>query len=164
MSLRSKNSFTGFTIAEMLIALAVMGMLLAAVAIAFNASVINYQVNEDIFKSISAARQAMHRMTTEIRTAEAIDPNTPNNVCSLLLADGATIIDYRYEAGEQKLYLDTGGTGYLLCNNVTTMTFTKNSGFCDSVPCIKSVEISMTVSSGNESQTISAAAVVRRNL
>jgi prepilin-type N-terminal cleavage/methylation domain-containing protein len=161
---RKTRSSVGFTIAELLIALAVVSILLTAVAIAFNASVTNYRVNENIFKSISAARQAIHRMTTEIRTAEAVDPNTANSICSLILADGATIVDYRYEADEDKLYLDVGGNDYLLCENVTAMTFTKNLETGESGLYVKSVQISMTVTSGDISQTISAAAVVRRNL
>ncbi len=48
---------TGFTIAELLLALAVAGMLLAAVAFAFNASIINYRENEDIFKAINSKRR-----------------------------------------------------------------------------------------------------------
>ena len=38
----------GFTLVELLLALAITGILLAAVAVAFNASVINYSENEDI--------------------------------------------------------------------------------------------------------------------
>jgi len=165
MSARSNRSFIGFTIAELLIALTLMSILLTAVAIAFNASVINYRVNEDIFKSISAARQSMHRMTTELRTADTVDPNTANNICRLILADRATIVDYRYEAGEDKLYLDTGGNAYLLCDNVTAMNFTINTATSESGQVyVESVQISMTVGSGNVSQSISAAAVIRRNL
>jgi prepilin-type N-terminal cleavage/methylation domain-containing protein len=164
MSTRTTKSSVGFTIAELLIALAVVSILLTAVAIAFNASVTNYRVNENIFKSISAARQAMHRMTTEIRTAEAVDPNTGSNICSLILADEATLVDYRYQPSEDTLYLDTGGDSYLLCENVTAMTFSKNIETGEYGPYVKSVQISMTVTSGDISQTISAAAVVRRNL
>jgi len=164
MSDRTTRSLAGFTIAEMLIALAVMGLLLTAVAFAFNASIINYRQNEDIFKSINSARQSLHRMTTQLRTAEAVDPNTANNVCSFILADGSTCIAYRFEPGESKLYLDSGGSAYLMCENVTAMAFTKNTATGEHDLYVESVQISMTVYSGNVSHTISATAVVRRNL
>ena len=73
MSTRSTKSAAGFTIAELLIALAITGILLAAVAVAFNASFTNYRENEDIFKSINKARQVLFRITTQIRTG-LVDP------------------------------------------------------------------------------------------
>ena len=68
----TKKNKCGFTIAEMLIALAVMGILLTAVAIAFNASAINYNENQDMFNALNSGRQAMMRMTSELRTAEKV--------------------------------------------------------------------------------------------
>jgi prepilin-type N-terminal cleavage/methylation domain-containing protein len=53
----------GFSLAELLIALAIAAMLLVAVAVAFNASATNYQQNEDIFKVVNSARQALCRIT-----------------------------------------------------------------------------------------------------
>jgi hypothetical protein len=44
------------------------------------------------------------------------------------------------------------------------MTFTRRTETVDAVTYVKSVQISMTVASGNVSKTLSAAAVVRRNL
>jgi prepilin-type N-terminal cleavage/methylation domain-containing protein len=164
MSIRTTKSSNGFTIAELLIALALMAFLLAAVAFAFNASIMNYRQNEDIFKSVNAARQTLHRITTQLRTAEAVDPNTANNVCSFILADGSTCIAYRYEPGESKLYLDSGGNAYLMCQNVTAMTFTKNTATGEHGLYVENVQISMTVCSGNISHTISASVVIRRNL
>jgi len=164
MSARINKSLDGFTIAELLITLAIMALLLTAMAFAFNASMINYRQNEDIFKSINAARQALHRITTQLRTAEAVDSNTPNNVCSFILADGFTCIAYRYESGESKLYLDSGGNAYLMCENVTAMTFAKNTATGEHGLYVENVQISMTVFSGNISNTISATVVIRRNL
>jgi prepilin-type N-terminal cleavage/methylation domain-containing protein len=164
MSTGKTKLSTGFTIAEMLVTLAIMGLLLTAVAIAFNASAVNYRENEDIFKSVNAARQAMHRMITQLRTAEAVDPNTASNICQLILSDGSTVIAYRYAADEDKLYLDSGGNAYLMCDNVTAMTFTKNIALGTYGLYVRSVLISMTVGNGNVSQTVSAATTVRRNL
>ena len=158
---------TGFTIAELLLALAIASMLLAAVAVAFNASIINYQQNEDIFKAINSARQAMFRMISQLRTANAVDPNSPANECALITTDGDDIT-YRYNSGDNKLYLitndDLTDSDYVLCDNVTAMTFTRDTVIEDMQTIVKSVQISITVSSNNVQQTVSAAVVIRKNL
>jgi len=163
--MKKTRNKTGFTIAELLIALAISGILLAAVAVAINGSVINYEQNEDIFKTINSARQALFRITTQLRTANAADPNSPSNQCTFITADGENIT-YDFRAANKKLYLITNSDGqeYLLCDNVTAMTFTKNVVTEDSLIKVKSVQINMTVASGNVQKTISSAAVIRRNL
>jgi len=168
------NAKAGFTIAELLIALALAAMLLAAVAVAFNASAMNYRENEDIFKTVNNARQSLFRMTSQLRTAGyevspdvwgGVDPSAPSNECSFFTSSGQNIT-YRYNSGDNKLYLvtndDLTDSDYVLCDNVTTMTFTKTP--TDDGSDCKSVQISMTVASGNVQKTISAAAVIRRNL
>jgi prepilin-type N-terminal cleavage/methylation domain-containing protein len=157
----------GFTIAELLIALAISAILLVAVAVAFNASATNYQQNEDIFKTVNSARQALFRMTSQLRTAGAVDPNAPNNECTMITAAGENIT-YRYNSGDNKLYLitndDLSDSDYVLCDNVTAMTCTKTSVIEDTLIKVKNVQISITVMSGNVQKMISAAAVIRRNL
>ncbi len=160
-----------FTIIELLIALAISSLLLTALAVAFNASVINYTENEDIFKAVNQARQALFRITTELRTAAAVDPNTPANECTMITAQGQDIT-YRYVSGDQTLYLVTNGStsdpDYTLCENVSAMTFTPETYVEDvggtPTAFVKSMQISMTVQVDQQIQTISAAAVVRRNL
>jgi len=163
MSTRADKSTAAFTIAELLIALAITGILLAAVAVAFNAAAINCRENENIFKTINNARQALFRITTQIRTG-LVDPNDISNTdrCTLLCADGSQVT-YRYDSTNNTLYLrdDSTGTDYVLCKNVTAMTFKKDNTATGDV---KSVQISMTVQSGNRQRTVSAAAVVRKNL
>jgi Tfp pilus assembly protein FimT len=164
MSDRPTKSAAAFTMAELLIALAITGLLLAAVAVAFNASIINYRENEDIFKTINSARQALVRITSQIRTG-LVDPCdiSSEDRCKLLCANGSEIT-YRYDSADNKLYLHEHGTGtdYVLCDNVTAMTFIKAP--TDDGLDVKSVQISITVVSGNIQQTLSAAAVVRKNL
>jgi len=164
MSTKPDKFTAGFTIVEVLLALAITGMLLAAVAVAFNASVTNCRENEDVFKTINSARQALVRITSQIRTG-LVDPNDISNEdrCKLLCADGSEIT-YQYDSVAHKLYLHDHGTGsdYVLCDNVTAMTFKKDND----TPAgdVKSVQISMTVESGNIQRTVSAAAVVRKVL
>ena len=160
---RDTSCEDGFTIAELLIALAITSILLVAVAVAFNASITNYRENEDIFKAVNNARQAMFRVTSQLRTG-LVDPNVlSEDRCKLLCADGSTVT-YRYDNTDNKLYLYDHDTGndYVLCDNVTAMTFRKDN----STPTgdVRSVQISMTVVSGNFQRTVSAAAVVRKVL
>jgi prepilin-type N-terminal cleavage/methylation domain-containing protein len=161
MSTRPTKSAAGFTLAELLIALAVMGILLTAVAVAFNASFTNYRENEDIFKTVNKARQALYRITSQLRDANSVDPNSPINECAIETAEHS-FETYRYNNGDSKLYLDVSGNSYVLCDNVAAMTFTKTRTI-DGIE-VKSVQISMTVASGDTQRTISAAAVIRRNL
>ena len=158
----------GFTIVELLISLAIASMLLASIAVAINASIINYRENEDMFKVINSARQALLRITNHIRTADAADPNSPANECSLIAANGDDIT-YQYNNGDNKLYLidNVSSNSYVLCENVTAMTFTKQTFLDNSVPPVtkvRGVQVSITVARGNAERKISAAAVIRRNL
>jgi len=167
MSTRPTKSAAGFTIAELLIALVVTGILLTAVAVAFNASAINYRENNDIFNAVNSARQALTRMTSQLRTANpefgAVDPMAPANRCSLHTATNEDIT-YEFRSADNKLYLITNSNGqeYVLCDNVTAMSFIKTP--TDDGSDCKSVQISMTVQSDNVQRTLSAAAVIRRNL
>ena len=162
-----KNAKAGFTIVELLLALAIAGMLLAAIAVAINASAKNYQENEDTFKAVNSARQALFRITSQLRTAIAVDPNAPSNECTMITAAGENIT-YRYNSGDSKLYLitndDLSDSDYVLCDNVTAMTCAKTAELVDSVIVVKNVQISLTVASDDIKKTISAAATIRRNL
>jgi len=164
MSTRKNKS--GFTIVELLISLAITVILLTAVAIAFNASAINYKQNESIFKTVNSARQALYRITTQLRIAEEVDSTTTDNLCTLLRHQGDAGITYKYDNSDNTLYLIDNSTAlpYTLCENVTAMTFSKNTAVINGLIGVKSVQISMTVSDGNITQKLSAAAVIRRNL
>jgi prepilin-type N-terminal cleavage/methylation domain-containing protein len=152
-----------FTIAELLIVLAISGILLAAVAVAFNASVVNYRENEDIFKTINNTRQALFRMTSQLRTGHWVDPNAPSSQCSFYTSADEDIT-YDFRSDDNALYLVTNSDGqeYILCENVTAMNFDRT--LTDDGTDCKSVQISMTVQSGDVQRTLSAAAVIRRNL
>ena len=123
--------------------------------------------NEDIFRSMNSARQAMFRITSQLRTANAVDPNSPVNECALITA-GNEDLTYRYDSSDDKLYLitndDLSDSDYVLCDNVVAMTFTKSTATEGAVTYVKSVQISLTVESGSVQRKVASAAVVRRNL
>ena len=172
---RLQKNDAAFTIIELLLALAITAMLLTAAAVAFNASIKNYEENENIFHSINKARQALFRITTELRTADAVATDDPNTECSLITAQ-LKPITYRFNSGDNKLYLitddDLFDNDYVLCDNVADMTSTRDTfteiedvnGVPVSVTKVRSVQTSMTVKSGNLQRKLSAAAVIRRNL
>jgi len=166
-NIRHTSRRAAFTLVEILIALAITAILLTAVAFAFNASVINYRENENIFKALNSARQALFRITTQLRTAAAVDPNAPVNECTMITAEGDDIT-YRYDNTDNTLCLVTNDNNadddYVLCDSVTAMTFTKDVVTEDGVTKVRGVQVAITVESGGVRKKAAAAAVVRRNL
>jgi len=150
----------GFTVAEVLVALIITGMLMAAIAVSFNASVKNFSDNKEMFYAANKARQALTQIVPRLRTAQSVSSTSPVNECAFY-DDSGQNITYSYNSSEKKLYMVQGGNNRVLCDNVTTMSFTKNTGGTANV---KSVIISMTVAQGNTSQTYTTAVVIRKNL
>lgn len=172
----------GFTIIECLIGLAISAILLAAVAVAFNASIINYRENEDMFWSVNNARQALTRMTSEIRVAGYLDesvvppdwhgvnPADANNICTFwTAATPHELLSYEFRgptysdpACRNKLYLvnHTTNREYVLCDDVLAATFDKI--YTEDGNYVRGVQISLTVQSGGTRRTLSSAAAVRR--
>ena len=101
MHLQKKKSNKAFTLVELLLSLTIMAFLMTALAVAFHASTVNYRANDDLFKSINQARQALVRMTTELRTATAVDTTASTTQCSLLTASGEDI-KYQFNNSEKK--------------------------------------------------------------
>jgi len=168
-----KSTLTrGFTLIEILISLVILGMMMAAVGLAFNASVTNYTSNANMFQAMSTARQAMMRMTSDLRTATAVSSTEPATQCSMTTADGRNIT-YQFDAANNRLNLVVNGSGvnagtYVLCRNVSALTFTRTSAPADPpdhpLAYVKNVRINMSVTVGNEVQTVASAAVIRRNM
>jgi Tfp pilus assembly protein PilW len=147
----------------MLVALAISAILLAAVGVAFNASIVNFRANEDLFKTINSARQALYRITSQLRTGYAVEPIEPSNRCSFFTSADQNI-SYEYRIADHRLYLITNSNGheYVLCTNVTAASFVKTPTALGT-DC-KSVQISLTVQTGSTVKTLAAAAVIRRNI
>lgn len=170
MFVPQKRKQNAFTVIELLVALTIMAMLTTALAFAFDASVKNYNANEGIYKTTNTARQALLRITNDLRTAQAValigsgDPD--NSQCSIILSNG-TDVTYRFDSTDNTLYYDdnTGGNSYVLCENVTAITF-ERSTVPDEPDKIRSVRIVMTLTDdlGKVSQTLAAGSVIRKNL
>ncbi len=151
----------GFTIIECLIGLAISAVLLAAVAVAFNASIINYRENEDMFWSVNNARQALARMTSELRIGYPVNQADPNSQCSFITASGEDIT-YEFRSADHKLYLKKNATNqeYVLCDDVLAARFEKI--YTINGDDVRAVQISLTVQSGGIRRTLSSVAAIRR--
>lgn len=178
-----KKHQKAFTLVELLLSLAIFGMLMAAVAVAFDASVKNYQDNQGIYRTINAARQTLLRLTNDIRTADK-DISVDEDDDHLKLTMSHTINNsiqtktYRFDKTSKNLYLNTGDSEYLIMlgieNDNENDNKPKNRGIVDDLKItpghvngeIRNVRIVMTVTDPDSgvSQTLAAAAVVRRNL
>lgn len=163
---KTQTSRCGFTLVEILMVLMILGVLLTALAGAFSASITNFKVNEDAFKLTNSARQALGRITTELRTANAVAVTEASSQCSLVTSDNRDIT-YKYDSSDSTLYLVTNDDAfdddYILCEDVTAMTFVKAVDPSDA-GVIRNVQISMTLSTNNFTKNMSTAAVLRRNL
>ncbi len=159
----------GFTVVECLIGLAISAMLMTALAVAFNASIINFRENETMFESVNSARQALARMTSQLRTADGVQFAAPSNQC-VFFDSGGVLLTYEYRDASHAtdpntLMVIKSGTAYTLCDNVTAASFTKTLAESDPNGVdSKSVLISLTVKNGAGQRSLSAAAVVRRAL
>lgn len=158
MKIKTKKNNAGFTLVELLIAMVLMAMLAAALATALDAGTTNYTQNEKIFRAMNMARQSLFIMTSQIRSAASVDddPNLGSSICNFTAADG-TDMSYEFRPSFETLYLvnNTTGDENILCSNVSSMSFGKTDD---------TVNINMTVTVGDVSQTASSSAVVRRKL
>ena len=165
MNTIKKNNSNGFTIIELLMALVIMATLMAAVGLAFDASVKNYQANEGIHKTLNTARQALLRMTTDLRTGTGIPVTGEANTQVSLFTSNGDNITYRFDSSDNTLYYDDNDTGssYVLCKNVTAMTFNRTT-HPDDASVIRSVRMLITVTDdlGEVTQTLATGTVIRK--
>jgi hypothetical protein len=161
----------------MLMSLVILAMLMTAMAVAFDASIINFQANERISKTMNSARAALLRMTTELRTAQivgVIGVEDPDNTQCFLKTAAGDDIRYWYDTvtdpAHPVLRLNTDGTldgnDPVLCRNVTAATFNRAIVPASNPVAIRNVRIVLTLTDdkGANPQTFAAAAVIRRNL
>lgn len=187
----SRKNKHGFTIIEVMMSLVILAMLMTAVAFAFDASVTNYQQNKGIYETINRGRQALLRITNDLRTASEValinnfepaallaqDPD--NSQIGLTTSDGSNIwyiYADKYPEGSpdgvnDTLCLEKDGTLYTLCDNVTSVTFDRTEDLVDlggtigSIWLVRDVRIVLAVTDddGKVSKKIAAATLVRKN-
>ena len=164
---------TGFTLIEILLAVTIAGLLMAAVGTAFHASMTSYRENQKIAAVTQTARSVLNRMTRDIRAAAAINVQ-PLQVTIVPVDDGSGTeeIRYEYDYDNQRLYCrrTVGGTttSYPLLggDGVEAVTFYATSKLgkdWQDVTCTKSVTVRLEFRIGGQTCSVTATASPRRN-
>jgi prepilin-type N-terminal cleavage/methylation domain-containing protein len=180
--MKTARKHNGFTVLEMLMSLVILAVLMTAVAVAFDASIVNFQANESISKTTNAGRAALLRMTTELRTAQWVgvkDVDDDIAQSCTLTTSSRVDVDGDGNGGDRVCYWFDNITDPahpvlrynidgvpddndpVVCKNVVLVEFDRPSG---SNPRNVRIKLTLTDDKGNNPQTLAAAAVVRRNL
>lgn len=166
----------GFTLAELLIALAILALLLTSIAIAFQASMHNIQENERLSAATQAGRSVLNRITMEVRDGAAIDLSSPSNTLVIMLPDDGSGTDRRtrYTFGGGVLTRESLVNGavtesqILLGNNdgatVSSFTVTIVTGLdWQKYACAKSVTLALDFAQDGLQTAVTASACPRKN-
>ncbi|MHC4927579.1 MAG: hypothetical protein ACYTER_09705 [Planctomycetota bacterium] len=95
----------------------------------------NYNANQGIYKTVNTGRQALLRITNDIRTAQSValegdETGNASSECSIILSTDDNVT-YKYDSTDNTLYYitndDTSDPDYKLCENVTAMTFNRTT-------------------------------------
>ena len=70
---RAAGAREGFSLVELLLSLTILALLVSSIAVAFQASLRSCEENDRIASTTQTVRSILSRMTSEIRSAEAID-------------------------------------------------------------------------------------------
>lgn len=171
MSLNASRK-SGFTIVEMLIALAVTAVLLASVAAAVYAGLLSHKDNTHISDLIQAARVILDRITADVRTASAVDSG-PQRLTIIPPANPAGLTEVEYELtggalcyrrtvnGAQTEHLLAGDDGGLSVEAFTVGRQTAQDA--EGVWYTTSVQVELTLQAGANRVSVTACACPRRN-
>ncbi|MBL7132992.1 MAG: prepilin-type N-terminal cleavage/methylation domain-containing protein [Phycisphaerae bacterium] len=165
----SPKKTPAFTLAEAILALAILAMLLAAVAVAVHASMQSYTENERIASVTQASRVILSRMMAEVRSAA--DVNSTDTLLTITTADdgsGLEQIQYEYTGGKlhyrrtvngvqsDHVLLGDGADGIV----ISACSFVPEDSD-DGVPLSRKVRLVLV--RGTASFAVTASAAIRRN-
>jgi type IV pilus assembly protein PilW len=170
----SKNKESGFTLVELLIAMTIGLIILAALSSTFLMQRKTYDVQEQVVEMVQTARAAMDMMTREIRMA-GYDPKgamqrsnptgakfvgIPYNANKLQIyadlngdedtGDSNEDITYTYDAANLQIDRNTGGGGQPFAENIQLFTFDyldSNGNSTITTADIRQIKITITVRS-----------------
>jgi prepilin-type N-terminal cleavage/methylation domain-containing protein len=86
----------GFTLAELLVGVAVLGLMMAGLFLTFQGGQASYLVGESRVETQQNARVALDRMLYELRTARQVSTAAANDVQFTFLDDTATLVTVEY--------------------------------------------------------------------
>ncbi|MDY6914170.1 MAG: prepilin-type N-terminal cleavage/methylation domain-containing protein [Planctomycetota bacterium] len=161
-----------FTIAELIIAMSILAMLLAAVAGAVHSSFHGYDENTKIADASQTVRAAVERIARDVRTATAV--NTTSSTITIIPPDdgsgleqiqydytGSTLV-YRRTVSGQTTSSDLLGTG----DNITIIAFTVTREMgqdWQGLDCTKSITAYLSFTIDNQTTETTFSAAPRRN-
>jgi Tfp pilus assembly protein PilW len=158
----------GLSIVELMLSLAVSGMLLTAVAAGAWAAVGATQGNDQFVRASHVSRVCMDQMTTQLRRCDS---------CQVAASDRVEIItdtghDWTYQYFPSTLQLKliqndvSGKPSYVLANNVTAATFTADTVVDPVTSLTKVVRVSIVMSTqvGKTVVTVNDTVAPRRAL
>ncbi|MBS3735013.1 MAG: prepilin-type N-terminal cleavage/methylation domain-containing protein [Phycisphaerae bacterium] len=164
----------GFTLVEVLIALALFALLMAAMGTAVHGALDSHAENTDLASATQGARVALQRICHDIRTAASVDPYAGTGTLRLVPPEDvdAIQIDYVHDANEQQLlYCVTDGAGqtdHVLLggdDGIDVTAFVVDHEIADDgeETYIRSTTFALTFEVDGESLTVTASAAPRRN-
>ena len=153
-----RRARSGFTIVEVLLALTILALLLSSMAVAFQASLRNTEENQRLASSTQTARSLLNRMTSLIRSAEAIDLNGPTTELRVLRPDDGSGDD------RQVRYVFDSGEGVLRYRELLNGSVTEDQVLLGDTEDIQVSSFLVTIETGLDWQGMTAAKSVLINL
>jgi prepilin-type N-terminal cleavage/methylation domain-containing protein len=157
----------GLTLVEMLMALAIVALLLAAVAVAMNGSFISMRENDRLLALAQVSRWNLSRMAADIRTADAISTTSSSlTITPPANPEGLTQICYLLQDGDlccQRTISGVTQTHVLLSADdpIRASSLAVATLWEDSV--IRSVTVTLGLNQEGRSYSFTASASPRRN-
>lgn len=170
MPARSRQ--TGFSLVELLIAMALLALLMVSIATAVHASFKSYETNERIAAATQATRTVLGRMMQEVRTASDVEctsmeltiypPEDDSSADKLQYSLEAGALIYRRWVGTSvSVHTLLGGDDDVTVNSFTVFAETDDDGEGGTI--VKSVTVSLSISVGDETLPVTTSAALRKN-
>ena len=155
----------GFTLIEVMLSVTILAMLLASVAVAFQASFDGYETSQSQSLVTQTLRVMANRLASEIRTAEDVDSTATQLTITPPDATGIDLIRYDYSNG-QLTYRHTVGcvnNNYTLTGDGITVTAFNvvREDSLEGVPL--SVKVRVTMTHGGHTMSSTVSSVIRKN-
>ena len=166
---------TGMTLVELLISMAITSMLLVGLCATFHASMSAVQFGNSYIRCTQTARDALSRIVTEVRQADAVQVNPAGTSVQVIrpadkLTTGEIYRQFSFDAATKRIttqvfHADGGSSPvYEVAEDIAACTFGPadvRPGI-DNAPTTVRVPISITCSVGGNSITLTGAASPRR--
>jgi prepilin-type N-terminal cleavage/methylation domain-containing protein len=158
----------GFTLPEILLALAITAALLTSVAMAMQSAMSSYTENSEIADVAQAARVIFNHIASDLRTADNAAAPT-SNLLTITPAPGGSISLIKYEfVGGQLFYRATSGGVETSSVLISSSEDLKVTGFTASVAAVsgkaQSATVTLGLTQGGNPLSVTSSACLRRNL